>query len=593
MEATTSVAMLSDNQMCVTVEGEEISPEEYRNDEGWTLAGERMSRLRRRSPNNDETPDQGLRKVSTSTRQGKNFRTTVIKAARMPIMPREECKVVVRPRGGLDIIKAGTTNVADAILRAAGISNEESAGDTICPNVQQNILVVSTPSEANATKYARIQAIRVHDKVHEVGAYRTAPYDTVKGVIRGVPLSDSALVIDRNIVNNRNPLAVGTKRIGETTTVIVAFQGLKVPNFVRYGVTLIPCHLYRKQIDICQQCGKVGHRKDVCPTPTAKTCLACGETNPKKEHTCTPKCKLCTGAHPTGDRACKAKYKTPYIVRRRQWTRRQAEQQLSNADFPPLGQVQVQRTPRSHSRNRSLSKTRDASRCSKNNRSPSRDIKSISRKRSPSHERVSWADAMKENKENKTSAHVSVPRNDEAMESLRRENIALKVSLNNLEKENTELKTSIENLTKEMANIRALLTTQPSQLSSDSAQMNNEPMDTAKTQGESDRPVKEPAIKKRAVESHSSRDKKNKHVDELEARMDHIEARWEARFNKLEELMGSCIPALQQIELTLRPIVSHPTFAPLFAQHPYNQGNQQLLNLNQTWPPTHQQQPQV
>lgn len=111
---------------------------------------------------------------------------------------------------------------------------------------------------------------------------------------------------------------MGAKRIGSTTTVIVAFQGPKVPNFVRYGVTLIPCHLYRKQIDVCQQCGRVGHRKDVCPTPTIKTCLAYGFANPAEDHRCTPKCKLCGGEHPTGDRTCKAKYKIPYVVRKRQ-----------------------------------------------------------------------------------------------------------------------------------------------------------------------------------------------------------------------------------------------------------------------------------
>ncbi|CAN7977156.1 unnamed protein product, partial [Ixodes persulcatus] len=252
-------------------------------------------------------------------------------------MPLEESKIVVRPRGGLDIVKTGTTTVASAILAAAKIKSEESAADTICPNTQQNIMVVCTPNEDNAARYATIKEISIQGKPYEVSAYLTAPHDTVKGVIRGIPIDASADELDRNIVNERNPLAVGAKRIGSTTTVIVVFQGPKVPNFVRYGVTLLPCHLYRKQIDVCQQCGRVGHRKDVCPTPTIMTCLACGLMNPKQDHPCTPKCKLCGGEHPTGDRTCKAKYKIPYVVRKRQWERRQAERQLmSESNFPPL-----------------------------------------------------------------------------------------------------------------------------------------------------------------------------------------------------------------------------------------------------------------
>ncbi|KAL1466133.1 hypothetical protein MTO96_026855 [Rhipicephalus appendiculatus] len=124
-------------------------------------------------------------------------------------------------------------------------------------------MVVSTPNEDNAARYAKIQEISIQGKPYEVSAYRTAPHDTVKRVIRGT--FANAEELDRNIVNERNPLAVAAKRIGSTTTAIVVFQGPKVPN--RYGVTLIPGRLYRKQIDVCQHCGRVGHRKDVRPTP--------------------------------------------------------------------------------------------------------------------------------------------------------------------------------------------------------------------------------------------------------------------------------------------------------------------------------------
>ncbi|KAK8771400.1 hypothetical protein V5799_025356, partial [Amblyomma americanum] len=149
MEASATTTMIVDNQMCVQVQGKEISPEEYHNDAGWTLAGERMSRLRQRTPDSGKPDGPGGSQTSPKSKFNKNVRASAIKAARMPAMPLEESKIVVRPRG-MDIVKTDTTTVAAAILAAAKITSEESAADTICPNTQQNIMVVSTPNEDNA-----------------------------------------------------------------------------------------------------------------------------------------------------------------------------------------------------------------------------------------------------------------------------------------------------------------------------------------------------------------------------------------------------------------------------------------------------------
>ncbi|KAL1420105.1 hypothetical protein MTO96_004596 [Rhipicephalus appendiculatus] len=103
------------------------------------------------------------------------------------------------------------------------------------PNFQQNIVVVSTPEEENATKYVRIRSILVAGRVHEVAAYRTAPYATCKGIIKDIARCDGPEVLHRKIVNSRNPLALAAKRIKDTGTVIVAFDGYRVPNYVRHG----------------------------------------------------------------------------------------------------------------------------------------------------------------------------------------------------------------------------------------------------------------------------------------------------------------------------------------------------------------------
>ncbi|KAH7967006.1 hypothetical protein HPB49_021298 [Dermacentor silvarum] len=70
--------------------------------------------------------------------------------------------------------------------------------------------------------------------MHEVAACRTAPYATCKGVIRDITRCYRPEVLQRKIVNSRNPLVLAAKRIKDTGTVIIAFDGYRVPNYVRY-----------------------------------------------------------------------------------------------------------------------------------------------------------------------------------------------------------------------------------------------------------------------------------------------------------------------------------------------------------------------
>ncbi|KAH7940931.1 hypothetical protein HPB49_008166 [Dermacentor silvarum] len=69
----------------------------------------------------------------------------------MPPLPKEEAKIIVRPRGGLCISKVGPTAVADTIWQAAGLDSATRDTDTMCPNFQQNIMVISTPNKQRCT----------------------------------------------------------------------------------------------------------------------------------------------------------------------------------------------------------------------------------------------------------------------------------------------------------------------------------------------------------------------------------------------------------------------------------------------------------
>ncbi|KAH6948018.1 hypothetical protein HPB50_022456 [Hyalomma asiaticum] len=266
------------------VTGENISSEEVSEEFGGQHASSRRATARRAATSPNVTADMPRRNEAASRGRG-NVTSRIIRASWMPQLPKEDFKIIIRPKGGLDIAKTGPTVVADAILLAASLRQKDQDTDTICPNLQKNIVVASTPKRENA---------------------------------------------DRYIVNERNPLALAAKRIGSTTTAIVAFDRLKVPNFVRYGPALVRCSLYREEVDICYACGRLGHRAEVCPTPGNPICRGCGIPKPDMSHQCTPKCKLCGGEHQTGDKKCKHRFHIPYIIRRRRWDRARAAAEMEN-----------------------------------------------------------------------------------------------------------------------------------------------------------------------------------------------------------------------------------------------------------------------
>ncbi|KAL1482141.1 hypothetical protein MTO96_034013 [Rhipicephalus appendiculatus] len=88
----------------------------------------------------------------------------------MPPLPNDDAKIIIRPRGGLNISKVGPTVVAEAIWNAVGIDLVARDSDTMCLNFQQNIMFVRTPSRENATRYVKVQCIAVGGHQHEVNA---------------------------------------------------------------------------------------------------------------------------------------------------------------------------------------------------------------------------------------------------------------------------------------------------------------------------------------------------------------------------------------------------------------------------------------
>ncbi|CAN8013084.1 unnamed protein product, partial [Ixodes pacificus] len=328
----------------VQVEGQDLRPDEF--GEGWC----EIKRNKKRADSAMEsakTQQQGHQQTGATSTSGistvadkaakykkKNARkvSQIAMASRMPDLPTDDYKVVVRPRCGFNVSDHKTDRIYCCLRSAAGIGREATEEDSICLNVRQNVVVLSTPSEDRANKYGAITKLRIGERKYEASAYRAAPENTSKGLVRGISKDENPADIVRSLVTKRNPsVLLHAEQMGNTDNVIVLFDGFYVPRYVYYGAMLVRCTLYKKQIDVCHECGRLGHRADVCPSPNDKICRGCGCSNPPPEHRCAPKCLLCGKGHVTGDRKYKAKYKIPYLVKRRQWERRIREEEEAAA----------------------------------------------------------------------------------------------------------------------------------------------------------------------------------------------------------------------------------------------------------------------
>ncbi|KAH7968190.1 hypothetical protein HPB52_006448 [Rhipicephalus sanguineus] len=364
----------------MNVEGEDLPPEEFTDEYGWkTASSKRSTAVAGRVNRHVSTSSKGGHCVSGAPSMkagGYKLTNRIVRPSRVPPMPKEHIKIVSRPKGGINITKTGPIVIGRAIVEAAGLNSSETNEDVMCPNYGQNIMVASTPERHNADKYYRIRLIQIGGKDFEVSAYETAPHSTCKGVIRHIDANDGPAVLESNIVNDRNPLALAVKRIKNTGTVIIAFDGLKVPNFVRHGPTLMRCFLYRKHMDVCYACGKLGHRAHVCPSPEASICRGCGTLKPEESHQCSPKCGPCGGPHLTADKGCKQRFQIPYVVRRRRRERSNEEARKQIGSTPRNAKPVMERRPRSRggSRSKNRSRTRGHSRSRSQSRARGRSF---------------------------------------------------------------------------------------------------------------------------------------------------------------------------------------------------------------------------
>ncbi|KAH6923203.1 hypothetical protein HPB50_024866 [Hyalomma asiaticum] len=124
--------------------GEDAPSESATDDSDWKVV---RSRQQRRRQEQFLLNNNAANLTSQHNHQGmkpQRIKGSVIKAGRMPRLPKEHEKVIIRPQGGLNIAQTPTPLLASAILAASGIKREDAKEDILSPNAQQNIVVQVT-----------------------------------------------------------------------------------------------------------------------------------------------------------------------------------------------------------------------------------------------------------------------------------------------------------------------------------------------------------------------------------------------------------------------------------------------------------------
>ncbi|KAH7951989.1 hypothetical protein HPB52_016425 [Rhipicephalus sanguineus] len=230
---------------------------------------------------------------------------------KLPPLPKDDYKIIIRPNQGLPLRNILTATLAQAIIEAcqAGIRDDQFI---LRINPGSNIAILSTKYEEVADKVRLIRTLVLNGRAHAVRAYAANGDDTLRGVIHGVPMNTSTETLMAHLRVRTHGVEIITARmIGTTKSAAIKFFGPTLPRAIYYYGGELRCYPFHPTIQVCKVCREKGHRADVCPHLDRPICRLCGLTNPTDGHPCSISCASCGEAHLTGDPTCKQRLKPP------------------------------------------------------------------------------------------------------------------------------------------------------------------------------------------------------------------------------------------------------------------------------------------
>ncbi|KAH7965202.1 hypothetical protein HPB49_004646 [Dermacentor silvarum] len=157
------------------------SSEEPKNDDPWITVKSRKSKC---------TPSKTAENTSMSTTTQETQHAQPASALvhrRLPPLPKDDYKVIFRPREPFTFARWQTDQIANSIKRA---SNQPigTCTQTMIVRIepQQNIAIASVPDRDYAIKLIGIKSLQVGEKEYAVTAYAATPDNSGKGVIHGI-----------------------------------------------------------------------------------------------------------------------------------------------------------------------------------------------------------------------------------------------------------------------------------------------------------------------------------------------------------------------------------------------------------------------
>lgn len=230
----------------VVVDGDDISPDEITATNGWQSAHDKR-RSSRNSATNSAAAENCKQPSTPQALAGRRPRPPQLSAIRHPKLPIDDHKIILRPRGGLNLQTVNGVALRDAILQAAHLGHQEAKPDTVIINTLQHLVLINTPDPQRRHRYLAIKSVLIKGAAYDIYCYQAAPEDCARGVVHGVPLSHSYEDIQDRLNHERNPPILDFRRMGSTESIIILFEQDWVPKHIYYSSVLYRCYLFKKK----------------------------------------------------------------------------------------------------------------------------------------------------------------------------------------------------------------------------------------------------------------------------------------------------------------------------------------------------------
>ncbi|KAG0443392.1 hypothetical protein HPB47_014970 [Ixodes persulcatus] len=188
----------------VKVQGEPISPEEYTRDNVWNEYHRKTKNTDlegKRSQGGDVSRAEGAKNVREGRKAPRKPRR---KGPKEPELPRDDIKIIMMPRNGLDLRKCRPAKILNRVRKAGGLEASQTEDDVL-----------------------RINVLR--DRIHEIRTYVALPEGSAKGVIHNVPSEATEQDIMESLIQRQSPSILSGLRSGTTNSVLIIFEDEKVP----------------------------------------------------------------------------------------------------------------------------------------------------------------------------------------------------------------------------------------------------------------------------------------------------------------------------------------------------------------------------